>query len=282
MAANNVNAMVKEAIRILKAGNKAEARKLLERATELDSYNEQGWLWLSGVVDTDEDQRTCLNNVLFINPSNTHAKQGLAMLDAKIAAKTPDRSIVAPEDSPFAELNLPKGDSLLDELESMRVESTTATGSVLPFTAQDLEEMGEDFGGFDSAFDDPFADSQAGPFTASPFTVESSDEAPLAVPQKRTELESAADSLFSDVAVRPTSSKKNRTSEVNAVKAESQPSAPGGVAELFRMIPNAIKPTRMPGSDMPTPFLYRLIVLGLVVVDIGAAVMTFNKIFTRS
>lgn len=279
MSSSNVNAMVKEAIRVLKAGNKAEARQLLERATELDSYNEQAWLWLSGVVETDEDQRTCLNNVLFINPNNTHAKQGVAMLDAKISAKTPDRSVVMPDESPFAGFDdLPKGDNLLDELESMRLESTsTPTGSVSPFTATDFEEMGDDFSDFDDSFSDPFAENQGGPFSAVPFSVENSEQTPLAVPKKQTELESAADSMFSDVDLsRP--AKKRRTAEVEVASPVSEPEVTG-VAALFRAIPKEIRVTRVPGSDMPTPFLYRIIVLVLVLVDIGAAYLTFSKLF---
>jgi len=277
MSSSNVNAMVKEAIRVLKAGNKAEARKLLERATELDSYNELGWLWLSGVVDTDEDRRTCLNNVLFINPSNPHAKQGLGMLDAKIAAKTPDRSFVLPDDSPFAELDLPKGDSLLDELELMRTESSSQpSGSISPFTADDFDDVQEDFSSFDSGFDDPFADNQAGPFSSSPFTVNNpSEQAPLNVPQKRSELENAADSMFSDS---PSNTpQKRRTAEVEALRQPS-PTTPSGVAALFRAIPKEIKPTRMPGTDVRTPFSYRLIVLGLIVANVYMAVLTFNNI----
>ena len=63
-----------------KAGRKPEARELLLRATELDERNEQAWLWLSGVVDSPEDQHVCLENVLAINPANTHAQEGLRKL----------------------------------------------------------------------------------------------------------------------------------------------------------------------------------------------------------
>ena len=44
----NVDAMVREGINAYKAGNHDEARTLLLKATELDQYNEQAWLWLSG------------------------------------------------------------------------------------------------------------------------------------------------------------------------------------------------------------------------------------------
>ena len=73
----NSNAMVRAGVDAYKAGNKAEARTMLERAIDLDGYNETAWLWLSAVVETPEEQQTCLENVLVINPDNQRARQGL-------------------------------------------------------------------------------------------------------------------------------------------------------------------------------------------------------------
>ena len=47
----NVEAMVREGVNAFKSGRKDEARALLLKATELDPYNEQAWLWLSGLMD---------------------------------------------------------------------------------------------------------------------------------------------------------------------------------------------------------------------------------------
>ena len=79
----NVEGMVREGINAFKAGRKDEARALLSKAVELDPYNEEGWLWLSGVVVSAEDQRTCLENVLAINPSNGRARSGLDYLNSQ-------------------------------------------------------------------------------------------------------------------------------------------------------------------------------------------------------
>ena len=76
----NVEGMVREAIRAIKAGNKAEARALLEKATEINQYNEQAWMWLSAAVDTVEEQILCLENVIYINPDNVNAQRGLEKL----------------------------------------------------------------------------------------------------------------------------------------------------------------------------------------------------------
>jgi hypothetical protein len=82
----NVDGMVREGISAYRAGNKEEARALLLRAVEIDQYNEQAWLWLSAVVETPEEQRTCLENVLTINPNSDRAKQGIDMLDQKFGS----------------------------------------------------------------------------------------------------------------------------------------------------------------------------------------------------
>ncbi len=75
--------LLKQGIATLKAGRKAEAHKLLMQVTQQDERNETAWLWLSGAVDTDEERRTCLENVLAINPNNGVARRGLESLIAK-------------------------------------------------------------------------------------------------------------------------------------------------------------------------------------------------------
>lgn len=84
----NVDGMVREGISAYRAGRKDEARALLLRAVEIDQYNEDAWLWLSAVVESVDEQRTCLENVLTINPNNDRAKQGLQMLTQKSAPTT--------------------------------------------------------------------------------------------------------------------------------------------------------------------------------------------------
>ncbi|MEQ8671653.1 MAG: hypothetical protein RLP44_25625 [Aggregatilineales bacterium] len=75
--------LVRDGIKAYRAGRKSEARLLLEQATEHDPENEQGWMWLSAVVDSEEDQRICLENVLFLNPNNENARRGLQILEQK-------------------------------------------------------------------------------------------------------------------------------------------------------------------------------------------------------
>jgi hypothetical protein len=77
------NDLLKQGIAALNAGRKAEARKLLMQVVKQDKHNEMAWLWLSGAVDAKDDRRTCLENVLTINPNNTIARRGLALLNAR-------------------------------------------------------------------------------------------------------------------------------------------------------------------------------------------------------
>jgi hypothetical protein len=84
----NVDGMVNEGIAALKAGRKAEARKLLQKAVDLDETNEQGWLWLSACVDSLEDQQLCLENVLALNPGNAKAKRGLEEINKQLQRRS--------------------------------------------------------------------------------------------------------------------------------------------------------------------------------------------------
>ncbi len=74
--------LLKQGVAALKEGRKAEARRLLSQLLEQDERSEMGWLWMSGVVDTDTERRICLENVLAINPNNGIAKRGLEGLGA--------------------------------------------------------------------------------------------------------------------------------------------------------------------------------------------------------
>lgn len=68
-------------------GNHIQAHALFRQAIELDPYHEQVWLWLATVVDTDDDQRVCFENVLELNPGNLTARRQLQFLDNKALAE---------------------------------------------------------------------------------------------------------------------------------------------------------------------------------------------------
>lgn len=64
-------------IEAAKGGNKATARNLFYDVVDLDPKNEAAWVWLSYVVETIEDRKVCLENVLVINSTSEYALHGL-------------------------------------------------------------------------------------------------------------------------------------------------------------------------------------------------------------
>ena len=95
--------LLKQGIAALNAGRKAEARNLLMQVVQQDERNEMAWLWLSGAVDTHQERRTCLENVLAINPNNGIARRGLGSLIAKEGVRSL-RSVSPP--TPGADLKV--------------------------------------------------------------------------------------------------------------------------------------------------------------------------------
>jgi tetratricopeptide (TPR) repeat protein len=76
----DTNDLLQQGIALAKAGRRDEARNTFLQVVELDERNESAWLWLSGVVDSDDDRAIALENVLAINPDNEWAKRGLQLL----------------------------------------------------------------------------------------------------------------------------------------------------------------------------------------------------------
>ncbi len=77
---SDINVLLQQGIALAKAGRHEEAREMLLQVIDQDERNETAWLWISGVVDNDEDRGIALENVLQINPNNEWAKRGLQIL----------------------------------------------------------------------------------------------------------------------------------------------------------------------------------------------------------
>ncbi len=73
---------LEEAIQVIRAGDTEQGRQMLEKILEVEENNEEVWLWLSSVVDNDEDREICLENVLALNPNNVVAQRGLEALQS--------------------------------------------------------------------------------------------------------------------------------------------------------------------------------------------------------
>src|SRR3990172_3802016 len=81
-----VEALLLKGVEAARSGDKATARALLEQVVEKDQYCEKGWFWLAAVVETVEEKRVCLGNVVVINPNNQRAQRLLDQLESKPAA----------------------------------------------------------------------------------------------------------------------------------------------------------------------------------------------------
>lgn len=72
--------VLQRAIQAARAGRRVEARDLLIELVEVDPRNEMAWMWLSGLVDSPEDQIIACENVLTINPANEKVRIHLSGL----------------------------------------------------------------------------------------------------------------------------------------------------------------------------------------------------------
>ncbi|MBN1177763.1 MAG: hypothetical protein JXD18_01015 [Anaerolineae bacterium] len=106
-------ALLREGIAAARAGQRQRAHDLLMNVVRQDENQPLAWLWLSGVVTSPEERKVCLENVLALDPHNTAAQKGLALLRQQEAPPSPPPTViaepVAPKPSP------PPADPFADE-----------------------------------------------------------------------------------------------------------------------------------------------------------------------
>lgn len=82
--------LLAQGIAAARAGRADEARATLLKVLETDDRSEPAWLWLSGLLETPDERRVCLENVLTINPANAHARRGLELLSRSSPPAAPE------------------------------------------------------------------------------------------------------------------------------------------------------------------------------------------------
>lgn len=87
------NSVLEEAINAARNGDRIKAKDRLTRYLRYDQKNEQAWLWMSAVVESDRERIFCLTNALKLNPNNKTVKRGLALLGALPAEMKSDLDI---------------------------------------------------------------------------------------------------------------------------------------------------------------------------------------------
>ncbi len=77
MMDGDVEDLLGQGIAAAKRGEIELSRDIFLRVIAIEEENEGAWLWLSSVVESDEDRAICLRNVLFLNPDSEPAQRGL-------------------------------------------------------------------------------------------------------------------------------------------------------------------------------------------------------------
>lgn len=303
----DVDEIIREGIAAYKAGNKEEARSFLLRAVEIDQYSEQAWLWLSAVVDTPADQRTCLENVLAINPANERAQQGLSVLGAP--ASPPDPSPPAADEFPTSVEWAAEEESSIafEEAESVTRdvpdESYDDWVANLNLPAPSNAPANGDFPASDTFSDSLFVSNDADfddefdgdVFSASPFSTldfetvfgSSEDDAEMPPPPPdppamaassdfmRPSRETVVDNdPFADIDL-----------EENSVFSviETDDDLPDvfdslDTEDLFQYIPPDIKATRLPGTHERYPALLLVGLVVLIMLNVGALALLVYRL----
>ncbi len=96
-ASSDFQTLMKNGISAAQDGDRVMARDLLFRATEIDSGNEDVWMWLASVSDYPEELLAFLDNVLDINPDNQRASEWHAATSSLLAKTFVQRGIDAHE-----------------------------------------------------------------------------------------------------------------------------------------------------------------------------------------
>lgn len=89
MSSDQARELRQRGITAAKAGNKEEARRLLQQSIRLEPDNEAGWLWLASVARDAQERLFCLQKILDINPNNDTARKAVEGLQSASAPPPP-------------------------------------------------------------------------------------------------------------------------------------------------------------------------------------------------
>ncbi len=93
--AESANDILRQGIAAAKAGDKEQARRLLQQAIRLDPQSEAAWLWMASVAKDNRERIFCLRKILAINPNNEMAIKGLRALGASPEPET-EQTVTVP------------------------------------------------------------------------------------------------------------------------------------------------------------------------------------------
>ena len=113
MASEGARDLRQRGIAAAKAGQRDEARALLQQSIRIEPNNEAAWLWLASVARDAEERRFSLEKLLEINPNNEHALKALGgapnepglrrLSDTKRQSSTGQVPVAQPQPQPQAQ-----------------------------------------------------------------------------------------------------------------------------------------------------------------------------------
>jgi tetratricopeptide (TPR) repeat protein len=84
VASDQAKELRQRGIAAAKAGDKEQARQLLQQSIRLEPTSEPAWLWLASVARDSRERMFCLRKILEINPSNEQAIKALRQLEVTL------------------------------------------------------------------------------------------------------------------------------------------------------------------------------------------------------
>lgn len=100
MASEQAKDLRQRGIAAAKAGDKEQARRLLQQSIRLEPKSEPAWLWLASVARDSRERMFCLQKILEINPSNDQAIKALRQLEDALGTGTHAAVAEAPPPPP--------------------------------------------------------------------------------------------------------------------------------------------------------------------------------------
>ncbi|NDJ75994.1 MAG: tetratricopeptide repeat protein, partial [Chloroflexi bacterium] len=85
-----MSSQLHQAIELAQAGQKDEARALLQQVVQSDPNNETAWMWLASVAANPQDYEKAVREALRINPDNDQAQRMLNQVQAQYGSGSGD------------------------------------------------------------------------------------------------------------------------------------------------------------------------------------------------
>jgi len=101
----DVRQLLQQGVNAAKAGDKAQARLLLQQVIGKDADNIVGWLWLASVSDDAQQRFDCIQRVLSLDPTNERARSWITVAKNQLTQELFQKGINAAKSGDRASAN---------------------------------------------------------------------------------------------------------------------------------------------------------------------------------